>query len=87
MSQSFNNQTSMSDLLKLISELQEKFQEQTKFQVQEAYQKFVLDKFDGKSDASLFIDRFEMECHKFGVNKEEKKIEILKIFVTDKSTL
>lgn len=49
-------------------------------------EKLVLDKFDGKGNASEWLKIFEKECVRLEISKDEEKIEIMKMFL-EKSCL
>lgn len=76
---------SSSKLLNIIADLQLKIQEQDTFKPKEASDKFVLNKYDGKSNVRLFLDEFESQCEQYGVIRDITKIEILKMFLKDSS--
>ncbi|KAK0178572.1 hypothetical protein PV327_007450 [Microctonus hyperodae] len=49
-------------------------------------EKFVIDKFEGKTNANQWLLSFEKECERLQINEEKEKIEIIKTFL-DKSRL
>lgn len=44
---------------------------------------FVLDKFTGKQNANEWMNFFERECTRNQVNSDERKIQVLRLFVED----
>lgn len=71
-------------LEKLLEKLVENTQSEDK-NLKHIADKFVLEKFTSKNvNAPQWIDTFEKECSRFDVDTDEKKIEILKLFM-DKS--
>ncbi|CAB3244666.1 unnamed protein product [Arctia plantaginis] len=72
-----------------LEQLFEKFVEITQENKQQSLKqiadKFIIEKFTSKnSNAKLWIDMFEKECLRLEVTKDEKKIEVLRLFM-DKS--
>ncbi|KAK0077178.1 hypothetical protein PV325_004321 [Microctonus aethiopoides] len=49
-------------------------------------EKFVIEKFDGKTNANQWLKIFEKECERLDINEERCKIEMLKVFL-EKSCL
>lgn len=70
---------------KLFGKLLENTQELKQQNLKYIAEKFVIEKFTSKSpNAKLWIDIFEKECLRFDVTTDEKKIELLRLFM-DKS--
>lgn len=70
---------------KLFSKLIENTQDLKKQNLKYIAEKFVIEKFTSKnSNPSQWIDIFERECSRFDIMEDEKKIEILRLFM-DKS--
>ncbi|XP_049868057.1 uncharacterized protein LOC126373991 [Pectinophora gossypiella] len=80
-----SHQEGTSTLEKLLEKFMEKTQESKHQSLKHIAEKFVIEKFTSKnSNANLWIDTFEKECERFEVTTDEKKIEILRLFM-DKS--
>lgn len=72
-------------LEKIFEKLVENTQEIRQQNIKQIAEKFVIEKFTSKhSNANQWIDIFEKECIRFDVTTDEKKIEILRLFM-DKS--
>lgn len=79
------HQTETSTLEKLFEKLVETTQSNKNQSLKHIAEKFVIEKFTSKnSNANQWIDLFEKECIRFDVTTDEKKIEILRLFM-DKS--
>lgn len=78
-------QTEVSTLEKLFEKLVENTQANKQQSMKNIAEKFVIEKFTSKnSNARQWIDTFEKECLRFDVTENDKKIEILRMFM-DKS--
>lgn len=55
----------------------------TKFRPKDAEKEFNLKPFDGKSNIDDFLNGFLEECDKHGVDSDDKKIEILRLFMKE----
>ncbi|KAJ8671777.1 hypothetical protein QAD02_003036 [Eretmocerus hayati] len=70
-----------------IQEILEKMVEDKQRKLNKVGEKFVLDKFSGKSaNARRWIETFEKECERFEVTKDGEKIEILGFFLEKTSS-
>ncbi|KMQ86709.1 hypothetical protein RF55_14251 [Lasius niger] len=71
-------------LEKLVEQNQKKEENKN---VRKLAERFVLEKFDGKNvNAHQWVEIFEKECVRFGVTRDEEKIEIFRLFL-EKSCL
>lgn len=78
-------QTKTDTLEKLFEKVVEKAQEEKPHGLKHIVERFVIEKFTSKNtNADHWIDMFEKECERFEVKTDEKKIEILRLFM-DKS--
>ncbi|CAH0547050.1 unnamed protein product [Brassicogethes aeneus] len=72
----------MGTLERLVEKLIENTQTNGQPSLKNIADKFVIDKFTSKnSNANQWIDIFEKECTRFNVESNEKKIEILRLFM------
>lgn len=82
-----NKYSSEDHLVKILEKLVESQQRKEKQSVKKLADRFVLEKFDGKSvSACQWMDNFEKECKRFDVIEDEEKIEILRLFLEKSST-
>lgn len=77
---------SNNELLKKISQLEEKIQNMNKFNSENIEKKFALNKFDGSQEATAWITSFETECKRLNIEEQSKMIEILKLFLSEKTS-
>lgn len=75
-------QTETGTLEKLFEKFVQNTQEAKEQNLTKIAEKFVIEKFTSKhSNANQWIDIFESECKRFDVTEDEKKIEILRLFL------
>jgi len=75
-----------STLNKLLEKLIENTQTAKQENLQKISQQFIIEKFTSKNtNANQWMEIFEKECLRFNIISDEKKIEILRLFL-DKST-
>lgn len=73
-----NNQSLVEILEKLVGN-KEKQQEKN---ARKAAERFVLEKYDGRTaNADQWLEIFEKECDRFGINNDQEKIEIFRLFL------
>ncbi|KAI2807512.1 hypothetical protein BLOT_005448 [Blomia tropicalis] len=51
--------------------------------VNEMIKNSILEKYNGRADVKVFIDRFEIDCTKHGLNRDEEKIDALGAFLDE----
>lgn len=69
-------------IVKILEKLVENQQKNKKQDVKKLVERFVLEKFDGKSvSAHQWMDIFEKECARFEITEDEEKIEIFRLFL------
>ena len=74
-------------IVKILEKLVESQQKNEKQSIKKLADKFVIEKFDGKSSsAHQWMEVFEKECERFNVVKEEEKIEIFRLFLEKSCT-
>lgn len=75
-------------MVKILRQLEEGREKNKKQNVRKIAERFVLEKFDGKSNVNAYqwMEFFEKECTRFDIDKDEEKVEIFRIFL-DKSCL
>lgn len=79
-------QEESSTLNKLLEKLIENTQTAKQENLQKISQQFIIEKFTSKNtNANQWMEIFEKECLRFDITRDEKKIEILRLFM-DKST-
>ncbi|KAI2800826.1 hypothetical protein BLOT_012398 [Blomia tropicalis] len=70
------------ELLALVNRLQDELKQKSKLPIHEVKKHFMLTPFDGKSNVSFFMEKFELECSKFNIKNDDEKIEALRVFMT-----
>lgn len=74
-----------STLEKILEKLLESSQNNAQQSLKQLTEKFIIDKFSSQNpNANQWIDTFEKECTRLGITTDEKKIEVLRLFL-DKS--
>ena len=58
------------ELLALVNRLQDELKQKSKLPIHEVKKHFMLTPFDGKSNVSFFMEKFELECSKFNIKNE-----------------
>ncbi|XP_022827339.1 uncharacterized protein LOC111357040 [Spodoptera litura] len=82
-----NKKCSEDPIVKILEKLVESQQNKEKQCMKKFAEKFVIEKFDGKSSsAHQWMEVFEKECERFNLVKEEEKIEILRLFLEKSCT-
>lgn len=74
-------------VVKVLEALVQNQQQTRKQNVKKAAERFVLEKFSGKSSNTLqWIEFFESECNRFDITEDKEKIEVFRLFL-EKSCL
>lgn len=68
-------------LLEQINDLKTKLKSHTQVNLNEIEKKFLIVKFNGRQEATVWMESFEKECLRCEISNNNTKIEILKIFV------
>jgi hypothetical protein len=68
-------------LMKRIKELELKLDSREEVKLHQIEKRFILEKFDKKPNAADWIERYEAECIRHGVNNDIKRIEALRFFL------
>lgn len=69
-------------MLKILEKLIEGQQNKEKQSIKMLADRFVIEKFDGKNiSACYWMEVFEKECTRFGIENDEEKIEIFRLFL------
>lgn len=77
--------TETSTLEKILEKLLENSQNNAQQSLKQLTEKFIIEKFSSQNpNANQWIDTFEKECTRLGITTDEKKIEVLRLFL-DKS--
>lgn len=71
------------ELIKLVEKLTNKLEAREKkiFDLSKIHKQFVIEKFKGKDNALEWVDTFEGECDRNGVETEGQKIEVMRLFL------
>ncbi|KAI2798493.1 hypothetical protein BLOT_012775 [Blomia tropicalis] len=67
--------------LEIIANITEQLKIRPNANINDEIKNICLNKYDGKSDINLFLNRFELECSKHGIQSDEEKIGVLKFFL------
>ncbi|XP_057666234.1 uncharacterized protein LOC130899977 [Diorhabda carinulata] len=74
-------------IAKILEKLIENQEKKEKQSIKKLADKFVIEKFDGKSsNANQWMEVFEKECERFNVLKDEERIEIFRLFLEKSCT-
>lgn len=74
-------------IMKILEKLVESQQNKEKQSIKKLADRFVIEKFDGKSSSACqWMEIFENECARFDIVKEEEKIEIFRLFLEKSCT-
>lgn len=74
-------------IVKILEKLVDSHQNKENQSVKKLADKFVIEKFDGKSSSAYqWMEVFEKECARFNIEKEEEKIEIFRLFLEKSCT-
>ncbi|GBP89006.1 hypothetical protein EVAR_36600_1 [Eumeta japonica] len=82
-----NKNSSEDPMVKILEKLVEDHQNKEKQSLKKLSDRFIIEKFDGKnSSASRWMEVFEKECARFGIEEDAEKIEILRLFLEKSCT-